>query len=209
MGSSTRFTPTSITTAPGLTMSALTKWAWPIAAMMMSARRQCSAMFRLREWSSVTVASACVVLLQEDRRHRLAHDVAAAEDDDFRAAQSARRVRISSSWTPAGRAGPEERILAEQQFADVDGMEAVDVLAVSIALKISSSLIWLRQRRLDQDAVHVRIAVQFLDEREQFRPAAWPRRARWCRSGCPVRRPWRPSSARRPARPDPRRRARR
>ncbi len=32
-----------------------------------------------------------LVLLQEDRRHRLADDVAAAQHDDFRAAQSARR----------------------------------------------------------------------------------------------------------------------
>ena len=45
-------------TAPGFTMSALTKWAAPSAAIKMSARRQCSAMFRVWEWQIVTVALA-------------------------------------------------------------------------------------------------------------------------------------------------------
>ena len=56
--SGTRFTPTSMTTTPGLTMSAFRNSATPIAAMMMSARRQCARMSRVAEWQMVTVALA-------------------------------------------------------------------------------------------------------------------------------------------------------
>ena len=64
-------------------MSALTNSATPIAATMMSARRQCSATSRLREWQRVTVALACLFFLAEDRRHRFADDVAPAKDHDL------------------------------------------------------------------------------------------------------------------------------
>jgi glutamine amidotransferase len=58
-GASAYFTPTSITVAPGFTMSAFKNPATPIAAMMMSARRQWAAVSFDREWQIVTVASAC------------------------------------------------------------------------------------------------------------------------------------------------------
>ncbi len=51
--------PTSSTTAPGLTMSALTKRGRPTAATRMSACRQISARLGVAEWQMVTVAEAC------------------------------------------------------------------------------------------------------------------------------------------------------
>jgi hypothetical protein len=50
--------PTSITTAPGFTISAVTISGLPMAAIKMSARRVCSARFLVREWQTVTVQSA-------------------------------------------------------------------------------------------------------------------------------------------------------
>ncbi len=55
---SRRLVPTSITTAPGLTISAVIKRGFPMAAMRMSAERVISARFLVRLWQMVTVASA-------------------------------------------------------------------------------------------------------------------------------------------------------
>ena len=54
---SMRLMPTSITTAPGFTMSAVIRFGRPTAATRMSARRVWSARFSERLWQSVTVAS--------------------------------------------------------------------------------------------------------------------------------------------------------
>ena len=54
----TRLMPTSITTAPGFTMSAVTISGLPMAAIRMSARRVCAARSLVREWQTVTVQSA-------------------------------------------------------------------------------------------------------------------------------------------------------
>src|SRR5207247_1265694 len=51
-----RFTPTSMTTAPGFTMSPVTNSGLPIATMRMSACRVTALMSRVREWHTVTVA---------------------------------------------------------------------------------------------------------------------------------------------------------
>ena len=55
-GSSTRFVPTSITTAPALIMSPVTNSGFPIATIRMSARRVTALISRVREWHTVTVA---------------------------------------------------------------------------------------------------------------------------------------------------------
>src|SRR6266704_2428417 len=49
-GSSTRFVPTSITTAPGLTMSPVTNSGFPIATTRISASRVTVLTSRVREW---------------------------------------------------------------------------------------------------------------------------------------------------------------
>ncbi len=54
--SSILFTPTSITTAPGLTMSAVTVLGRPAAAIIISARLVWAAMFFVLVWQMVTVA---------------------------------------------------------------------------------------------------------------------------------------------------------
>jgi hypothetical protein len=51
--------PTSITTAPGLSHSPLTKLGFPMAATRMSASRMTAGMSGVREWQMVTVAFSC------------------------------------------------------------------------------------------------------------------------------------------------------
>ena len=59
-------TPTSITAAPGLTMSAVIIRACPAAATTMSASRTAAAMSGVREWAIVTVASVPLRLRSSD-----------------------------------------------------------------------------------------------------------------------------------------------
>ena len=56
-GLGTRVVPTSRTTAPSFTMSAVTKFGCPMAAIRMSAVRQISFRFFVRLWHTVTVQS--------------------------------------------------------------------------------------------------------------------------------------------------------
>ena len=78
-----RFMPTSMTTAPGLTIAPVSVLARPTAATTTSARRVCAPRSGVRLWQIVTVASAC----EQHQRHRLADGVAAADDDRVLAAQ--------------------------------------------------------------------------------------------------------------------------
>ena len=81
---STRLMPTSITVAPGLTNRGVTKPGRPIAATRMSAVAATAARSGVFEWQIVTVASRC----SSSMRHRLADDLAAADDDRARARRS-------------------------------------------------------------------------------------------------------------------------
>ena len=107
-----------------------------------------------------------------------------------------------------GRARLEERILAEQELAHVDRMKAVDVLAV---IDGAENLVLLEvawQRRLDENAVDLGVAIEAVDQREQFRLRRLLLQHDRIRFDAQFRRPWCPSSARRLARPGLRRRAR-
>mmetsp|Transcript_106347 Transcript_106347/g.343050 ORF Transcript_106347/g.343050 Transcript_106347/m.343050 type:complete len:245 (+) Transcript_106347:459-1193(+) len=57
VASSTALMPTSMTTQPGFSQSPRTNSALPMAATTMSAPRTCASMSRVREWTTVTVAS--------------------------------------------------------------------------------------------------------------------------------------------------------
>ncbi len=68
-----------------------------------------------------------------------------------------------------GRARLEERILPEQELADVDRVKAIDVFAIIDGAENLVLADVARQWRLDEDAVHLGIGVKLLDQREQFR----------------------------------------
>ena len=103
---SLRFMPTSMTTAPGLTMSAVSMLRRPTAATTTSAPARVQ-----REVGRGAVADRDRgVGLQQQQRHRLAHRVAAADHHRMLAAQVHARCSRSAScsrraWPGAGRAG--------------------------------------------------------------------------------------------------------
>jgi hypothetical protein len=107
------------------------------------------------------------VLLYEDRGHGLAHDVAATEDDDFSAAEG--NLATNKEFMDAGgRAGLEKGILTEEELADIDGVEAVDVLAVIDGAENFVFLEVARERGLDEDSVDLGIVVEAVDEGEKL-----------------------------------------
>ena len=121
-----RFMPTSITTAPGFTMSPVTISARPAATMRMSARRVCA-----REIARAAVAhghgrvappgctiSAAIGLPTMLLRPTITHSAPA----------SSRRTSASMYSTPAGVHGAKPSRSPIEQLADVHRMKAVDVL---------------------------------------------------------------------------------
>ena len=201
--------PTSITTAPGLTMSAVTNFGWPMATIRMSACRVISARSRVRLWQTVTVASPPAAALHEHDRHRLADDVAAAHDHHVPAGDLD-VVAHQQLLNAVRRAGQEPRP-ALHDAAHVLRMKGIDVLQRVDGVQHARVVDLLRQRQLHQDAVDRLVLglVQLGDQRQQLvlrgrrpaggtggfacRPARRP-------SPCCARRPRWPGR-RRPARP--------
>ncbi len=114
--------PTSMTVAPGLTKAGVTKPARPIATTRMSAVAATAGRSAVREWQMVTVALACSSI----KRHRLADDVAAADDDGVAAGH--RDVGAAQHLHDAGRRARAQRGPVLHQPADVHRAEPVDVL---------------------------------------------------------------------------------
>ena len=93
--------PTSITTAPGLTMSRVISPTRPTAATRMSACRVCIPRSGVREWQTVTVALAFSIMAASGLPTMLLRPTITA----CRPA-TATPSRLSSSMTPAGVQAP-------------------------------------------------------------------------------------------------------
>ena len=93
----TRLIPTSITTASGLTISAVIISGLPIAAINISALRVISARFLVREWAIVTVAFSSSNISATGLPTRMLRPITTA----FLPASSI-LAEASSSITPAG-----------------------------------------------------------------------------------------------------------
>ena len=198
-GPGTRLMPTSITVAPGLTQGAVTRPGRPTAATRMSARAQTSAGLRVRECATVTVqfsrSSSCAI----GRPTMFERPSTTAS----RPARSPSRSR-SSIRQPSGRAG-HGGVPSAGQPPDVLGVEAVHVLAERHGVDHPRLVDVRGQRQLHQDAVHPRIAVQPVDERQQLGLAEWRRAGGAPRSASPPRGSGAPCCARRCRSPDRRR----
>ena len=109
---------------------------------------------------------------EQELRHRLADDVRAADDDSLHAGEhrAQRLAGLVEHDHRAGRRAGHERPahLADRKQADIDRMEAVDVLLRVDRLEHPRRTDVPGQRQLHQNAVHRRIGVERLDEREQF-----------------------------------------
>ena len=120
---SVRLMPTSITAAPAFTMSGVTS-----AGHADRGDEHVGVERVPGEVARVRVADRDGrVRLQQQVRHRLADDVAAADHDRARAVELD-RVLASIAMTPTGVAADERRP-AEEELAGVERMQAVDVLA--------------------------------------------------------------------------------
>ena len=155
--------PTSITVAPGLIQSPRTISGLPIAATSRSARRHTAGRSRVLECAMVTVAFSASSKL----RHRLADDVGAADHHGFEAGER----RHARSWPactqPSGVQGTSAG-RPEASRPALTGWKPSTSLAGSMASSTALRVDLLGQRQLHQDAVHGRIGVELLHQRQQF-----------------------------------------
>ena len=175
--SSVRFMPTSITVAPGLIQSPLTISGRPTAAIKTSARRQTAARSRVREWQTVTVASALTRRLAIGRPTRIERPITTAS-----APSSSTPDRSRISTTPAGvqgispATGSRRVELEGLPYADpplceqarVDGRQSVDVLARRDLRQHDGLIDVVGKRHLDEDAVDLGVAIELGDERDEL-----------------------------------------
>src|SRR5207302_1319003 len=105
------------------------------------------------------------VLLQQERRERLADDIGAS--DHHRASAGERHAGVLDEPHHAGGRARRELRLPGEQSAEVLEAETVDVFCRRDRLEHAPRIDPARQRQLHEDAVHGRVAVQCCDAIEQ------------------------------------------
>ena len=106
------------------------------------------------------------VFLEEQLRHRFADDVRAPDHHRFEAFERAEHVLGKHDCTK--RRTGDERILAGRELADIDDIEAVDVLCWIEGIQNLHRRNLLGQRQLHQYAMNGGIPVEAIDERQQL-----------------------------------------
>jgi hypothetical protein len=87
---------------------------------------------------------------------------------DHSVATAYRSIRVRQQDHHAlRRAGP-QAALAQGESADILGLESIDILARIDAVDQRGRADAVRQRQLQENAVHIRISVQAVDQRDQF-----------------------------------------
>ncbi len=146
------------------------------------------------------------VFAQQQLRHRLADDVRAADHDGAQARKVAQPV--PQQHQAAERGAGHDALAAGRQQADIGQVKAVDILGRIDGGDDRVLVDLVGQGQLHQDAVHRRIGIELVDQRQQLGlaclAAAGARRSscRSSRSACPC-------CGHRPGWPDRRRPARR
>ena len=105
------------------------------------------------------------LLLEQHGGHGLADDIAAADDDHMRALglHAAAREHLNTAVRGTG----QEALLTDQHFADIDGMETIDIF-VGVDRQQGGVLIHvLGQRELKQDAVDLGVVVHAVNQRHE------------------------------------------
>src|SRR5215470_9444477 len=100
--------------------------------------------------------------VHEKKRHRFADDVAAAEDDGL-CSLNANFVAAKNFHATSGSAS-DETFAAANEFSQVHGMKTVHVLCRVDCLENFFCVNLFRQGKLDEDAVHVVVAIKLIDE---------------------------------------------
>ena len=159
--SALRLVPTSSSTAPGFTMSAVISPADPAAAITMSPVRTTAARSVVPVWHWVTVAFS--VPPGEQQPHRPARGHAAADDDHV--CSGDRYVVPAEELDAALRGARQRAVLAEDELAEADRVQAVGVLGRVDQAEDLVRVDVLGERELDDEAGAVRVLVELADLR--------------------------------------------
>ena len=106
------------------------------------------------------------VAVQEQHRHRLADDIAAADNDAAFAFDH--NTGRADQLDDAGRRAGQERVVADHDPPHVVRVEGVDILARVDMLNHELFVQMLRQRGLHENAVDFFIRIQLFDQCEQL-----------------------------------------
>ena len=163
---STRFMPTSITVAPGLTISAVMNRGRPMATIKMSALRATAGRSRVRLWQTVTVASPAAPRCISNIAIGLPTMSLRPDHDDVRTRgwNAAPTEHLQDAVRRAGK----KPWATLQQPADVLRVKGVDIFQRVGRVEHAGLVDLIGQRQLDQHAVHGRVAVETVDQRQQL-----------------------------------------
>ncbi len=105
--------------------------------------------------------------LQQQARHRLADDIRTTDDDCIEARQIGAKMILDHQHA-AGRRAWHERVggISRSQFADVDEMEAIDVLGRRYRLRDRLFVEVTRQRELHENAVNFLVIIELINQLE-------------------------------------------
>ncbi len=106
------------------------------------------------------------MLLQQQHRQRPANDVRAPNHHRISTGQVA-EIILQQHQAP-GRRARRQAILANDKFADILDMEAVHILVRTDRVDHLPFVDLPRQRQLNQNAMHRRVAIQSLHQRQQL-----------------------------------------
>ena len=161
--------PTSMTTAPGFTQSP-----WIISRRAHRGHQHVGLAADARQVARAGVGDGHRgVRREEELRHGLAHDVAAADDHGARALE--RRARLGEEAHAAARRAGDEARTAQGEQARVERGEAVDVLARVDGVEHALLVDVPGEGELDEDAVDGASALSEATRAERARPRRSPR----------------------------------
>ena len=109
--------------------------------------------------------SDCGVGVHEQKRHGLANDVAASENDGVGALDL--DIVAAQDFHAAGRSASDESRATADEAAEIHRMKAVHVFGRIDGFKDALGVYLWRKRKLHEDAVHIVVAIQVFDNGEQ------------------------------------------
>jgi len=100
--------------------------------------------------------------VHEEKGHGFADDVAAAEDDGVGAFDL--DIVAAQNFHAAGGSAGDQAGTSADEAAEVDGMETVHVFGGIDGFQNALGIDLRRKRKLDENAVHVVVAIQVFDD---------------------------------------------
>ena len=102
------------------------------------------------------------VRVHQEKSHRLADDVAAAENDGVGAFDG--DIVAAKNFHAAGGGASDEAFASADEFSEIDGMKTVDVFRGVDGFENFFGIDLFGQGKLDEDAVHAVVTVEIVNE---------------------------------------------